>query len=159
MASVTRGALYHHFADKKDLFEAVFRQVFDEVQKRTNAAAAAQPGDLWDKTVAATVSNLQIRADDLEAQRILMVEGPAVLGWERWRALQEGVLEDFTGTIRKLMDQGRIAQGPARALAGQIIAALVDAALSIAHSDDHSTELETQREAFLALFEGLQTKA
>lgn len=156
LASVTRGALYHHFADKKDLFEAVFRQVAEETAERANAAARALSGNLWEKFLAAMESYLELRADDPEAQRILTIEGPAVFGWERWRELQSDTFDAIAGTLAELMDQNLIQRLPPRALAGQITAALNDAALAVANSDDPETELRDQTTAMLASLRGLQ---
>ncbi len=156
LASVTRGALYHHFADKKDLFEAVFRQVAEETAERANQAARAHSGNLWEKFLAAMESYLELRADDPEAQRILTIEGPAVFGWERWRELLSDTLDAITGTLNDLMDQNLIRQAPARALAGQLTAALDVAALSVANSQDPDKELREQTAAMLTTLRGLQ---
>jgi len=156
LASVTRGALYHHFADKKDLFQAVFRQVAEETAQRANQAAFAHSGNLWEKFLAAMISYLELRADDPEAQRILTIEGPAVFGWERWRELQSDTLDAIAGTLGDLMDQNLIQRVPPRALAGQISAALNDAALTVANSDNPERELSDQRAALLASLRGLQ---
>lgn len=156
LASVTRGALYHHFADKKDLFEAVFRQVAEETAQRANQAAFAHSGNLWEKFLAAMESYLKLRADDPEAQRILTIEGPAVFGWERWRELQSDTLDVITDTLAELMDQNLIRRLPPRALAGQISAALNDAALSVANSPNPEAELREQTRAMLGTLRGLQ---
>ena len=83
-AGVTRGALYHHFADKTELFAAVFEQPEAEVAARMGQAiVAANPTD--------PVEVMRLGADfwldacsDPEVQRIVRVDAPAVLGWTRW---------------------------------------------------------------------------
>lgn len=156
LASVTRGALYHHFTDKKDLFEAVFRQVAEETAQRANQAAFAHSGNLWEKFLAAMESYLKLRADDPEAQRILTIEGPAVFGWERWRELQSDTLDVIADTLVQLMDQKLIRRLPPRALASQISAALNDAALAVANSQNPESELRDQTAAMLGTLRGLQ---
>jgi hypothetical protein len=79
-----------------------------------------------------------------------------VFGWERWRELQSDTFDAIAGTLAELMDQNLIQRLPPRALAGQITAALNDAALAVANSDDPETELRDQTTAMLASLRGLQ---
>src|SRR5262245_30559689 len=83
-AGVTRGALYHHFADKTELFAAVFEQVDGEVAARMGDAIAAAG-----QTDPIEIMRLGARfwldaCADPEIQRIVLVDAPAVLGWTRW---------------------------------------------------------------------------
>ena len=156
MASVTRGALYHHFADKEALFEAVFRQVYDEVSWATRAAAAPMAGDTWRQLVTGVTAHLRLRVESPEAQRILLIDGPVVFGWQRWRELQTATLLGMVQTLWLLMDRGIIARHPAEPLAHLIVAALNDAALSIAHAPDPKAALAAFTGAILALLEGLR---
>jgi AcrR family transcriptional regulator len=159
LASVTRGALYHHFADKEDLFEAVFRQLYDEVLQAARAAVAPLAGDPWRQLTTGITNHLRLRAESAEAQRILLIDGPAVFGWERWRELQTATLQGMVYTFRMLMDEGIIARRPAEPLAHLIVAALNDAALSIAHAPDPKAALTVFTEALLALVEGLRIRS
>src|SRR4029453_4611979 len=81
----TRGALYHHFADKQDLFRAVFAQV------QTDLAAATvinERDDPLDMLTAALQQFLDASAENAAVQQALLIDGPAVLGWEEWRDLE-----------------------------------------------------------------------
>src|ERR1700691_4849052 len=81
----TRGALYHHFADKEDLFRAVFDQV------QTDLAAATtvnERDDALELLTAALQQFLDASADNADVQQVLLIDGPAVLGWDRWRSLE-----------------------------------------------------------------------
>ena len=80
-AAVTRGALYYHFADKEDLFAEVFRCVAAELVAKSNASVAGLSGDLWSKVSAAFRAYLHLVASEPEYQRILLIDGPVVLGW------------------------------------------------------------------------------
>ena len=156
LASVTRGALYHHFGDKKDLFEAVFLQCDDELNRAARAAVAPLAGDTWRQMNEALSIYLRMRAGSREAQRILLIDGPAVLGWERWRELQVGALQGIAQTLWMLMDQSVIAKGSPETLAQLIFAALNEAALSIAHAPDPAEALRAHTDSLLVLVKGLR---
>ena len=158
LASVTRGALYHHFTDKDDLFETVFLQVHDELTSAARIAVSQTADDTWTRLKAALAIHLKLRAESREAQRILLIDGPVVFGWERWQQLQSATLEGIVATLRVLMDQGVIAKRPPGSLGQLIVAARNDAALAIAHAADPKTALTEVTEALLALVEGLRIR-
>jgi AcrR family transcriptional regulator len=158
-ASVTRGALYHHFADKADLFEAVCHQLYDELFEIAAEAVAPMPDGDWNRVGVAFQTHLRLRAESPEAQRILLIDGPAVLGLERWRKLQAETIEGMGRTLQRHMDAGTIAAREPEPLARMIVAALNDAALSIAHAADQKAALKTYSDAMLALVDGLRIKA
>ena len=137
-AGVTRGALYHHFADKTELFAAVFEKVEGEV--------AAQMGD----AIAASnqtdpVEVMRLGADfwldvcsDPEVQRIVLVDAPAVLGWTRWTEIGDRY---NTGMVRALLtnavETGRIPPQPIEATVLTILGAMREATLYVARAEDH----------------------
>jgi AcrR family transcriptional regulator len=94
-AGVKRGALYHHFRDKADLFEAVCRELAAETTEAIGAAAASE-ATAHGALVAGSLAwfDAMLRPD---VRRILVIEAPGVLGWERWNALDRehgfGLLE------------------------------------------------------------------
>jgi len=157
-ASVTRGALYHHFEDKADLFEAVARQVYDELWESTRSAVADIRNDHWRRLMTALPIHLKVRAKNLEAQRILFIDGPAVLGWERWRELQAKTVDGIALTLRALMDEGKIAMGKPEPLAHLIVGALNDAALAIAHAPQNKALLDDYVAAVRSLVGGLMLR-
>lgn len=159
-AEVTRGALYHHFADKEDLFAEVFRTVAAELVEQSNASVAGLSGDLWRQVTSAFSHYLHLVATNEEYQRILLIDGPAVLGWSGWRAMQsEFVGKGTTEALGMMMDQGLVARQPAEPLANLLQAALNDAALTIAnaHASDPASKEVTG--AFLNLLSGLRIPA
>ena len=135
LAEVSRGALQHHFARKEDLFRAVFEQVEEDL------IAAAQGtdgpvGKRWSDTRANLEGFLNLAANP-EVQRIVLIDGPSVLGWTEWRKLE---VQYGLGLIVRAVEDG-IAAGlirkqPARPLAHMILALIDEAALMVANADD-----------------------
>jgi AcrR family transcriptional regulator len=131
----TRGALYHHFADKQSLFQAVFEAVEEDLL----AAAETMPEvrGPFAQLQAGLLGFLDAAATSREVQQVILIDGPAVLGWERWRALEERY---GLGAIRALLDQalaeGAITPQPLDALAHILLAAVDEAALYITNSVD-----------------------
>jgi AcrR family transcriptional regulator len=83
-ARVTKGAVYHHFSDKRSLFEAVMHEYNEAAQQRVHDAAAKHPDDVWEAATAALDATLDVCADPV-AGRLIYLEGPIGLGWRRWR--------------------------------------------------------------------------
>lgn len=136
-AGVTRGAMYHQFPDKTGLFAAVFETVQAELTQRIAAAVSdrgqSDPIALM-KLGAATW--LDVCAEP-EVQRIVLIEAPAVLGWERWREIS---LRYAMGLVQGLVDYGisvgRVVAQPVAPLSHVLIGALDEAALYVARADD-----------------------
>ncbi|MGH3397584.1 MAG: TetR/AcrR family transcriptional regulator, partial [Streptosporangiaceae bacterium] len=106
-SQVTRGAVYHHFAGKQALFEAVLdRQETRAIAEITAAATAADP---WEAALLALDAFLDQCCDPVYG-RLVWLEGPAALGWHRWRECEEkyafGLVERF---VTALVDQGYLA--------------------------------------------------
>jgi AcrR family transcriptional regulator len=143
-AGVTRGALYHQFADKTELFAAVFEVVEAEVTQHIGAAVsgagAIDPIELMKLGAATWLA----ACADPEVQRIVLVEAPAVLGWARWR---EVGLRYGLGMVQSLlaygMEVGAVRPQPTEPLAHVLIGALDEAALYVAQaSDQHHALVE-----------------
>jgi AcrR family transcriptional regulator len=134
-AGVTRGALYHHFAGKEELFEAVYEDVERELVERI-AAQAADAGD----PVAALHAGARAFLEACESpavQRIALLDAPSVLGWERWREI--GLRYGFglvEATLEAAMDAGQIERRPARPLAHLLLGAIDEAGLVVSRADD-----------------------
>lgn len=123
-AAVSRGALYHHFADKTELFAAVLEEVEGDIAGRLAEVAAGVDGGFAPKLISAVETWLD-ECEQPEIQRIVLVDGPSVLGWVRWREIcQRHVL----GLIRAVLDQG-IAAGELR---GQPVTPLAHALIAVA---------------------------
>ncbi|OBI37556.1 TetR/AcrR family transcriptional regulator [Mycobacterium colombiense] len=136
-AGVTRGALYHHFADKTELFAAVFEQVEGEMAARMGEAVAAA-GHSDPVEIMRLCSGLWLDASaEPEIQRIVLLEALAVLGWERWSDIGHRYNIGFvTGLLTEAIGSGAIPRQPVEATALTIMGALREATLYIARADD-----------------------
>jgi len=154
-ARVTRGALYHHFAGKRDVFEAVFEELETATIPRLLPAEGADE-DPWALLVAGFDRVLEIALEPAY-QRIALVDAPAVLGWARWRELAEHhVLGLLREVLSGLMTAGLLRPQPPDLLARLLLAALVEAALTIASAPDQD-RARTEAGALLRdLLEGLR---
>jgi AcrR family transcriptional regulator len=140
-AGVTRGALYHQFADKRDLFCAVFEQVEGELIASAAGRMADHPDDLVAAFKAACRGWLEACAMP-EAERIVLLDAPAVLGWETWREIGErhglGVV---MASLEHGMATGALTTQPVPPLAHMLVGALDEAALYVARADDRAQAL------------------
>jgi AcrR family transcriptional regulator len=133
---VTRGALYHHFAGKTELFQAVYEDVERLLVERIAASAMSAAGDPLQALHAGAQAFLDA-CEDPAVQRIALVDAPSVLGWEKWRAI--GLQYGFglvQGTVQAAMDAGLIDQQPVRPLAHLLLGAIDEGAMLIARADD-----------------------
>jgi AcrR family transcriptional regulator len=130
----TRGAFYHHFADKAELFRAVFEEVEQDLIGRGLSNPA--PAEPFDRLVQAFQGFLD-GALEPEVQRIMLIDGTAVLGWETRRAIEaEHSLAAIEEVLRQAMADGTIEAQPTRELAHVLVGALEEAALLVARADD-----------------------
>ena len=139
-AGVTRGALYHQFADKADLFAAVLEAVEVDLTQRLIDVVAAMPQDDPLAVVAAGAEAWLDASVEPEVRRIALLDGPAVLGWERWREV--GMRHGFglvTGLLGELIEAGAIPAQPIEPVAHVLIGALDEAALYVAQAADPLT--------------------
>ena len=139
-AGVTRGALYHQFADKAELFAAVLEAVELDLTQRLTEVVAAMPQDDPLAVVAAGAEAWLDASVEPEVRRIALLDGPAVLGWERWREV--GMRHGFglvTGLLGELIEAGAIPAQPLEPLAHVLIGALDEAALYVAQAADPTT--------------------
>jgi AcrR family transcriptional regulator len=155
LARVTRGALYHHFRDKQDLFIAVL----DDEQKKLAAKAseaAASERDPWSAMVAGANVFLDACLDHA-VQQIVLIDAPSVLGLERWRETDQSYyLANTKAAIQAAIDQGLVEPQPVDTVAHIILGALHEAAMLIAHADDEVTARREVSGVVQRLFEGLR---
>jgi AcrR family transcriptional regulator len=153
-SGVARGALYHHFQSKAELFDAVAEAVFGEVASLTDEAARDGATPL-ERLRAGARAWLEI-ACDRAVQRIVLLDAPRVLGWARWRALDEQhSLGDLRASVRRLAREGRLPSEQEEILARMLLAALNEAALFITDADGEAAALEAARAAVDVLIDRL----
>ena len=155
-AGVTRGALYHHFkGGKEDLFHAVLVQVSAETTQRVLAKADAA-GDPWETLMVGVDAFLDASAIP-EVQRIMLIDGPSVLGWDVWRAADgEFALTAMQQVLQHAMDTGRMVSQPARPLAHVLLGAIDEAAMVVARSEDPEAARAEMGRTVHRLLEGLR---
>lgn len=142
-AGVTRGALYHQFGDKAGLFAEVYEQVErDLVAAISSRIVAAEPTDQLDAMRAGARLFLQ-ECSAPGVQRIVLIDAPSVLGWQRWREVGEkyglGVIETM---LAQAIADGAIPEQPLRPTAHVLLGALDEAALFVSRADDPDTALD-----------------
>src|SRR5947209_11525934 len=150
-AGVTRGALYHHFRDKRDLFRAVFVAGEEELLTGVGQSVVSIE-DPYDRLSAALDATLDACADPVVA-RISFLDGPAVLGADEWRA----IVEEFSlGLVKLMLEQameaGELREAPAEPLAHMVLGALNEAGRLIAAGGDR----QATGAALRGLLEGMR---
>jgi AcrR family transcriptional regulator len=153
-AEVTRGALYHHFTDKRDLFRAVHEQLEAEL-------VDAIGRQLADTAVSDPVEGLRIGArsyldacEDPSFARITLIDAPAVLGWAEWRRIdEEYALKVILLGLEAAMESGVFRRRPVLPLAYLMLGTMGEAGLRIANGEGGREEVE---DALMALLDGLR---
>jgi AcrR family transcriptional regulator len=136
-AGVTRGALYHHFAGKRDLLEAAYRQVEEELTRRVADVVLGRGSTSPTEAMRAGVSVFLDACTEPEVQRIVLLDAPAVLGWDRWREIaSEYGLGLIEASLAAAIEAGEIPEQPVKPLAHLLMGALDEAAMLVARSDD-----------------------
>ncbi len=157
-AGVTRGALYHQFADKTALFDAVLEAVEADIAVRlvgeVAAAGITDPVDAMRHVVRAW---LDICVEP-EIHRIALIDGPSVLGWARWREVcQRHVFGLVQGVVERGIEVGRIRAQPARPLAHVLMGAGDEAALYVVEAADRTRARAEMIEVLDQLIAGVTT--
>ena len=138
-AGVTRGALYHHFEDKRLLFRAVVEEVEGEMDALVEGAAKkahARSGEPLEAMMAGYYAFLDACLRP-EVRRIVILDGPAVLGWEEWHEVDaEHAVAQIEAGLGMLVDAGLVEPQPLRPLAHLLHGAVIEAALYVAVSED-----------------------
>ena len=147
-AGVTRGALYHHFAAKEDLFLAVYEQVEHDLtaQLVTLVSEATSPLE----ALRIGIRTFLDACRTPEMQRIVLVDGPAVLGWERWREIaQQNGLGLTEGVLNAAVEAGEIEPIAVTPLAHMLGGALDEAALLVVNDPDQTDTVAATLERLL----------
>jgi AcrR family transcriptional regulator len=147
-ASVSRGAMYHHFSSKTELFQAAFEAVEDDLTAEvlTAAAAESEPVRQLSRGFASFLDQC-LRA---EVQRIVMLEGPTVLGWDTWHELDERyAFGSLKAVLGRLAEQGRLAPDAIDPWAHLLLGALMQAGMVVARAEDP----DSAKRAMTATFE------
>jgi AcrR family transcriptional regulator len=129
----TRGAFYHHFKDKAELFRAVFVEVERDLTLRS-LASPPRGADTWERLSVGLHGFLE-SALEPEVQRVMLLDGPVVLGWQALRAIQEdNSIALINEMVSEAIAEGVIDDQPVGELTHMVVAALEEGALLVAHA-------------------------
>jgi AcrR family transcriptional regulator len=159
-ARVTRGALYHHFEDKKDLFGTVCDEIGEELGKRIEAVALPlAETDPWRGFLLGIDEFLDACAEG-PFWRVVVVEGPALFGWQEWREhAEDHMLGLMKLGLTILMDAGEIARQPVDLVAPMFFSVMNEAAMLIASAGDRKAARKEVGETVHKLLEGLRVSS
>jgi AcrR family transcriptional regulator len=156
-AQVAKGAVYHHFATKEAVFEAVFDLVSRDLVADIDRAVRAEK-DVLAAMVAGTQHYFTACAKGPTCQ-IILRDGPAVLGWERWREIDaQHFGGKFPRALTAAMDIGLIARQPIEPLARLLLGAVTEAAVACAGRSDVLKAGGEYSRAFKSLIEALRLR-
>jgi len=145
-AGVSRGSLYHHFPSKEALFEAVAEEVETSVGAQTLLAASGSEGPV-EALQAGFVAWIRLAGDPV-VRRILLIDAPSVLGWERWRAMEEHhALGLIRAALQAIADHGKVRPELVGTLAHVLLASVNELALLVARSDDKEAAMQAGADA------------
>ncbi len=154
-AGVTRGALYHHFPAKDDVFRAVFEQLEDEVTHHV-ARAALAGADPFEQFRLGSRAYLDACLDPA-VQRVVLVEGPSVLGWERWQEVEQRYGYGLVvAGVEAAMAAGLVETQPVAPLAHVLFGALTEAGMVVARAEEPGAARAEMDEAMDRLLDGLR---
>lgn len=150
MADMTRGALYHHFENKKALFQAVFEEQ-EQILTNTVALAAQQHSDAWGAFQAGCAAFLTACLDP-KVQQIILIDAPAVLGWTVMREIESRyALALLREGIERAIESGKIRQRPVEPLAQLLLGGLSECAMAIARAEDPAATMQVSRDELARL--------
>jgi len=156
-AEVAKGAVYHHFASKEQLLETVLEAAMAELARQVTERARAA-SDLLDAIAVATEAYFELTSSGPTAQ-IVLKDGPAVLGWERWREIDAAYFgAAMPGILEAAMAQGLIADQPVEPLARLLLGAATEAAAACAASPDPAATGREHAHAYRILLGGLRRR-
>ena len=156
-AQVTRGALYHHYRDKQDLFRAVFEEVEAGLARRALKAAmrASSPLERIQIGFAAYLDACL----EPSVQRIALIEGPSVLGWDQWHEIDVRYMFDpVERGLRQAIEASEIDDQPTDALTHLLFGACAQAALVVARATKPRKARANAGAALHRLIEGLRVR-
>jgi len=155
-AGVSRGAMYHHFAGKRELYLAVWRESERALAERLVGVAAGADGP-FEALRAGCLAYLDEAATSREMQRIGLLQSRRVLGWEAWRdeVAELGMLALSTA-IGAAIEAGEMRPTEVEATAHLVLAALIEAGLLIATAADPAAARAAAEPVFAAMLDGLR---
>ena len=154
-AGLTRGALYHHFRDKEDLFRAVHEEVVAEVAPLLWRRANDRSASAWTLFRANSEIYLEAACTNEAYRQIVLIDGPAVLGWQYLSERGNGPTHKIAEYLRDAVDEGVLQSQPIDPLAYLLSALGTESAMYVAHADDPEEARRQISECYERLLSGL----
>jgi AcrR family transcriptional regulator len=151
---ISRGALYHHFASKEELFQAVFEAVEAEIAAATSEVSRgiADPAEALRCGCGAFLDLVHID----RFRQIALIDAPAVLGWQTWREIEERHGFGLLKVALEAAAQTRgLKQEPVEEMAHMLLAALIEGALLITRAESPAAVTRTTKAAIDRLIDGI----
>lgn len=154
-ARVTKGAVYHHFKDKADLFEAAFVVMEERLAARVTAGVEGIE-DPWE-LMARGIDLFLVECTEADFRQIALLEAPGALGWARWKQIEEHYfLGLVAAALDGLVEAGHIDIPSGDVTARMVLAAMAEAGLAVAEAPDPATERQRVGALVMRLLAGLR---
>ncbi|MDQ0062211.1 TetR family transcriptional regulator [Paenibacillus harenae] len=154
-ANLTRGAVYHHFRSKKELFRSVLESVQREVAQRIEQDASTSE-DVWEQLYLGCRAFVMAAIED-SSKRIMLIDGPAILGWNVWREMDEThSMSLLRGQLQLMQEQGYLKDASVDAMTHFLSGALNEASLWLAHAETRPNALEEAMRTLALFLEGIR---
>ena len=154
-AGMTKGALYHHFSGKRELFTAVFSGEQDRLSAAVIAAYQRRdnPWEAFEEACSAFI----VACQEPGVQRILLHDAPSALGWETIRELESGMLKMMERGIERAIETGSIEPRPVQPLAHLLFGAICESAMVVARATDQQRASQESLDELRRLLRSLRT--
>ena len=157
-AGVTRGAMYHQYPDKAALFRAVIEALDQEIIQRLQVAVAAVGPKTPADAIHATADAWLDIASEPEIRQLILLDGPAVIGWAEYREMsQQGSLDAAEQLLLAAIEAGQLRPQPVRPLAMVMLGAFDEAAMYLAEAEDPDEARREIRAVVHDLIDGVLT--
>jgi AcrR family transcriptional regulator len=153
-AGVTKGALYHHFSGKQQLFSAVYAREQDHLNARITAAYAEAADDPWEAVYQGSRAYLEASLDP-GVQRITLLDAPGALGWELTHELGDNCRALTLRGVERAIRRGAVAPQAAEPLASMLYGGLSESAMAVVRSADPGAALAETLAGLRLMFDAL----
>jgi AcrR family transcriptional regulator len=154
-SGLTRGALYHHFRDKEDLFRAVHEEVLAEVAPLLWRRSAEPTASAWALFRANSAIYLEAASTNEAYRQIVLVDGPAVLGWQYLSDRHNGPTHTIAAYLEEAVDEGVLEPQPIEPLAHLLAALGAGSAMYVAHAEDRQEARRQVTQCYERFLSGL----
>ncbi|MDF2683333.1 MAG: TetR family transcriptional regulator [Brevibacillus sp.] len=156
-AGLTRGALYHHFGSKEGLFHAVLEMVQTEIAERVETEAAKSE-DLWEQLLLGCHAFVSAAVESPN-RRIMLIDGPSVLGWETWRKMdQQNSMRLLHDQLQLMKEHGYLKPVSVTSLTYLLSGAMNEAVLWVCQMTDQPQALDEATSSLTLMLEGFRAK-